>query len=182
MPRKPKSQDIPLPPNDDLDAFTPDVEESDLSMDDAASLDDDEPIEAARVLSSEMHQDPVRLYLSEIGKVKLLDSDSEFRLSTMIEAHRLVERLERRAPRKGIGLATQVYRAVLDELVISWKRFMEDAKRQGVSLPDLGLVLAEAQSLRKGWESDSHSYLRAFLDNGRWGSDVEWNNFGRQCL
>jgi RNA polymerase primary sigma factor len=182
MPRKPKSQDIPLPPNDDLDAFTPDVEESDLSMDDAASLDDDEPIEAARVLSSEMHQDPVRLYLSEIGKVKLLDSDSEFRLSTMIEAHRLVQRLERRAPRKGIGLATQVYRAVLDELVISWKRFMEDAKRQGVSLPDLGLVLAEAQSLRKGWESDSHSYLRTFLDNGRWGSDVEWNTLAANAF
>ncbi|MFO7585870.1 MAG: sigma-70 family RNA polymerase sigma factor, partial [Anaerolineales bacterium] len=182
MPRKPKSQDIPLPPNDDLDAFTPDVEESDLSMDDAASLDDDEPIEAARVLSSEMHQDPVRLYLSEIGKVKLLDSDSEFRLSTMIEAHRLVERLERRAPRKGVGSATQVYRAVLDELVISWKRFMEDAKRLGVSLPDLGLVLTEAQSLRQGWESDSHSYLRTFLDNGKWGSDVEWNNLAANAF
>ena len=39
---------------------------------------------------AELSEDPVRLYLREIGEVKLLDSDSEFRLATMIEAHRLV--------------------------------------------------------------------------------------------
>ncbi len=182
MPRKPKSQEIPLPPGSDLDAFTPDVEESDLSLDDDFALED-EPVEAVRVSASrEMYQDPVRLYLSEIGKVKLLDSDSEFRLATMIEAHRLVERLGRRIPRKGQGKATLIYRAVLDELVIAWRRFGEDARRLNVTLPDLGLVLVESQSLRKGWESNGHSYLRAFLDNGRWGREVEWNNLAANAF
>jgi RNA polymerase primary sigma factor len=183
MPRKPKSQeDIPLPPADDLDAFTPDVEESDLSLEDPAILDD-EPLEVPRpALTGELSEDPVRLYLREIGQVKLLDSDSEFRLSTMIEAHRFVERLERHVPRKGVGRATQVYRSTLDDLVIAWKRFSEDAKRLAVHLPDLSLVLAEAQALRQGWESDSPSYLRAFLDNGQWGSDVMWNGLAANAF
>src|SRR5215210_1999981 len=33
-------------------------------------------------LAAELADDPVRLYLREIGQVKLLDSDSEFRLAT----------------------------------------------------------------------------------------------------
>ena len=176
MPRKSKPKDPSLPPSDEFDAFTPDVEESDLPLDDPTVLDADEPLEVIRpALTGELSEDPVRLYLREIGQVKLLDSDSEFRLSTMIEAHRLVERLERHVPRKGVGRATQVYRSVLDDLVLAWKRFSEDAKRLAVQLPDLSLVLAEAQALRQGWDSDSPSYLRAFLDNGRWGSDVMWN-------
>ncbi|MDX9992535.1 MAG: sigma-70 family RNA polymerase sigma factor [Anaerolineales bacterium] len=182
MPRKPKNQDIPIPPANDLDAFTPDVEESDLSLDDPVDLDD-EPLEATRpALTGELSEDPVRLYLREIGQVKLLDSDSEFRLSTMIEAHRFVERLERHVPRKGIGRATQIYRSTIDDLVIAWKRFSEDAKRLAVQLPDLSLVLAEAQALRQGWHSDSPSYLRAFLDNGQWGSDVLWNNMAANAF
>ncbi|NOH00838.1 MAG: hypothetical protein HND47_02095 [Chloroflexi bacterium] len=34
----------------------------------------------------ELAEDPVRLYLREIGQVKLLGADSEFRLATLIEA------------------------------------------------------------------------------------------------
>ena len=39
-------------------------------------------------LAVELSEDPVRLYLREIGQVKLLDSDSEFRLATLSEADR----------------------------------------------------------------------------------------------
>ena len=184
MPRKSKPKDSSLNHADDLDSFTPDVEESDLSLDDPISLDADEVLEVIRpAFTGELSEDPVRLYLREIGQVKLLDSDSEFRLSTMIEAHRLVERLEIHVPRKGVERATQVYRSTLDDLVLAWKRFSEDAKRLAVQLPDLSLVLAEAQALRQGWDnSDSPSYLRAFLDNGRWGSDVMWNGLAANAF
>ena len=183
MPRKPKPTDPSLSPADENEAFTPDVEESDLSIDDPAVLEADEPLEVVRpALTGELSEDPVRLYLREIGQVKLLDSDSEFRLSTMIEAHRFVERLERHVPRKGFGRATQIYRSTLDDLVIAWKRFSEDAKRLAVQLPDLSLVLSEAQALRQGWDSDSPSYLRAFLDNGRWGSDPTWNSLAANAF
>ncbi len=47
-------------------------------------------------VAAELSEDPVRLYLREIGEVKLLDSDSEFRLATIIEANRFVITLRRR--------------------------------------------------------------------------------------
>ena len=52
-------------------------------------------------IASEPSEDSVRLYLREIGEVKLLDSDSEFRLATLIEADRWVGVLQRRPLRKG---------------------------------------------------------------------------------
>ena len=44
-------------------------------------------------LAAELSEDPVRLYLREIGQVKLLDSDSEFRLATLSEADRHITTL-----------------------------------------------------------------------------------------
>jgi RNA polymerase primary sigma factor len=62
----------------------------------------------------------------------------------------------------------------------SWERLLEDADRIHHDTPDLGLMLTEAQSLRAGWQSDAPSYLRAFLDNGKWGSDPLWDDFARK--
>src|SRR5690349_23781945 len=50
----------------------------------------------------ELAEDPVRLYLREIGQVKLLDADSEFRLATFIEAQRQITNLHKLKPRKGV--------------------------------------------------------------------------------
>jgi RNA polymerase primary sigma factor len=124
---------------------------------------------------AELSEDPVRLYLREIGEVKLLDSDSEFRLATMIEANRWVHTLRRRPLRKGLTEACAVYHALVAEKITSWERLLEDAERLNVPPPDLGKMLNEAQALHNGWESGTPSYLRAYLDNGRWGTDELWN-------
>jgi RNA polymerase primary sigma factor len=74
---------------------TDDVGEPDLSS--LAQTEEDpldDPFEfKTHDASAELSDDPVRLYLREIGLVKLLDSDSEFRLSTCIEAERLLMNL-----------------------------------------------------------------------------------------
>jgi len=154
----------------------PEIDDAEIVPEDVAELDVDEMLDLAPVLVEEMSEDPVRLYLREIGKVKLLDSDSEFRLATMIESYRLLQTMERRMERQGVSHTTAVYRAVLDEMVTSWKRLEEDAVRLNMHLPDLALVLAEAQALRQGFEIDSPSYLHAFLDNGQWGRDAIWDS------
>jgi RNA polymerase primary sigma factor len=165
---------------DDLAAEAEDIE---IAPEDAADLEVDDSLDVARAsLAEEMSEDPVRLYLREIGQVKLLDADSEFRLSTMIESYRLLQVLQRRADRHGVSHATAEYRAVIDELLISWKRLEEDGERLKVGLPDMGLVLAEAQSLRQGFDIDSPSYLRAFLDNGRWGRDPDWDGLAAHAF
>ena len=156
---------------------TDDVGEPDLSN---LQVEEDlleEPFEfKSHDASAELSEDPVRLYLREIGLVKLLDSDSEFRLSTCIEAERLLLDLRRHPTRKGVDLACSVYHSVIRELDISWTRLSEDAVRLEVALPDLSLALAEAQSLHAGWETTAPSYLRSYLASDLWGHDQLWDS------
>jgi RNA polymerase primary sigma factor len=64
---------------------------------------------------------------------------------------------------------------LFDELVIGWKRLVEDTHRLGYDCPDFPMIQAEARGLRQTWTIDNPSYLRAYLDNGRWGVDHLWD-------
>ena len=132
-------------------------------------------------VAAELSEDPVRLYLGEIGRVKLLDADSEFRLATMIEANRLVTGLRRHPLRTGLTVECAIYHELLTEMLTSWERLLEDTERLHYQRPDLGLILKEAQALHAGWESNEPSYLRAFLDNGMWGTNELWNTIARNA-
>lgn len=131
--------------------------------------------------TAELSEDPVRLYLREIGQVKLLDADSEFRLATIIEADRLVGTLRKLKHRKGVSQASSVYHSITSDMLTSWDRLVGDTERLDHELPSLALTIAESQSLHAGWEFDSPSYLRAYLDNGNWGSDHLWDNLARHA-
>ena len=133
-------------------------------------------------LAAELSEDPVRLYLREIGQVKLLDVESEFRLATLIESERLIDAFSRRPMRGKISPSCAIYRAVVGELLTSWDRLLEDAKRLETDLPDLALVLTEAQSLKNGWKLEDPSYLRSYLDNGLWGQDPTWDSMVRKAF
>jgi RNA polymerase primary sigma factor len=126
-------------------------------------------------LAAELSEDPVRLYLREIGQVKLLDSDSEFRLATLSEADRHLATFRKLKQRKGVSQAASVYRSLLLEMLTSWERLIEDTVQLDYELPNLALMIAEAQSLHAGWQFDSPSYFRAYLDNGHWGVDHLWD-------
>ncbi len=159
------------------DAIEPD--ESLLTHQDE-EFDDVLPVRSIEV-AAELSEDPVRLYLREIGLVKLLGSDSEFRLATIIEADRLVGTLHKMKQRKGVSLAASIYHSLISDTLTSWDRLIEDAARLDHELPDLALLVAESQSLHAGWEFDSPSYLRAYLDNGHWGVDHLWDNLARHA-
>jgi RNA polymerase primary sigma factor len=128
-------------------------------------------------LAGELSDDPVRLYLREIGQVKLLDADSEFRLASMIEARRLTKAIIRRGPgRHAASEQHAIYHAALVELLTAWERMEVDAKRLSLPLPDQSLLLAEAQMLQKDWQSESPSYLRSYLSNEMWCKDQVWES------
>ncbi len=131
--------------------------------------------------SNEFAEDPVRLYLREIGLVKLLDSDSEFRLATLSEAVRDLATLRKLKQRKGISQAASVYHSAILDMLTSWDRLIEDTERLDYELPNLALMIAEAQSLHAGWQFDSPSYFRAYLDNGQWGVDHHWDDLARHA-
>jgi RNA polymerase primary sigma factor len=128
-------------------------------------------------LAAELSEDPVRLYLREIGQVKLLDASSEFRLATMIEARRLVLLARRRhssVKRSRLPGETLLFHTLLADLRMAWKRLVEDAARQGLPELDAELILAEAQALHRGWEKDTVSYLHSFIERETWGKDPIW--------
>ena len=178
IPEEESAESIPLELNDD-ELGEPDVSllaqaEDDLSND---SLEFDK-----YQMAAELSDDPVRLYLREIGQVKLLDVDSEFRLSTCIEAERLILTLKRHPARKGQGFACGIYHSVLREAATSWERLVEDAEHLEVDLPDLALVLAESQSLHAGWQTAAPSYLRSYLATEQWGHDPLWDGMARKAF
>ena len=154
------------------DGFLPVEELNDLGLDD--------PLELNRAeLAAELSEDPVRLYLREIGQVKLLDAPREFRLAAMIEGRRVILLTMRRrqmGKQTPNSPSTTAYHALLSDLLTAWVRLGEDAERLGLDIPDAGLLLAEAQSLHQGWESISPSYLHSYMEHELWGTDPIWDS------
>ena len=151
----------------------------------ASQLHEDESLDLLKpTFDVELGEDPVRLYLREIGEIELLSVDHEFWLATRIEAARRIDVLSRGHPiaRRGRQYALSIFRALYDELVIGWKRLDEDTRRLGYNCPDIGLINAEARMFRQTWSSDSPSYLRNYLDNGRWGVDHLWDGVASNAL
>ena len=146
---------------------------------------EDEPIELiSPTIEAELGEDPVRLYLREIGEIELLSVDHEFWLATRIEAARRVNVLNRDHPiaRGGRLYSTSIYHALFDELVVGWKRLEEDTHRLGYASPDLSLLYAESRMLMQTWNSNYPSYLRSYLDNGHWGVDHLWDVVARNAV
>ena len=135
-------------------------------------------------IALELSEDPVRLYLKEIGQIHLLDADSEFRLAARIEALVRVDTLANHTkPEIGaVGHSHALFVGIIEDLLTSWTRLQEDVLRIGhTECPDLALTLAESQLLRRTWQAEVPSYLRTYLDNGRGGKDAIWEELVRHA-
>lgn len=182
---------------DDMDELM--VDEEDLSLidepddtilnqeaEDLESIVKEEPFDIFDdpQLMAELGEDPVRLYLKEIGSIDLLDADREFWLSTRLEAIKQIEQLRVAHPiaRRNTSMPRNIYRALFAELLTVWKRVKEDTQRLGYELPDLTRMLNEVQNLRQTWDSKEPSYLHAYLDNGKWGKDRLWDGVAQNVF
>ncbi|MEI8131282.1 MAG: sigma-70 family RNA polymerase sigma factor [Leptolinea sp.] len=177
-----------LPPGDEEIIIMDEPDDSSLAQtgDEWSEFVLEDPLKLLEdpVIAVELSEDPVRLYLKEIGQIQLLDSDSEFRLAAMLEADRLMETLQLHVGvPDGSNECGELFICLADRVILNWTRLVEDARRQNKGEPpDLSLVLAESQQLRHAWQIPEPSYLRAYLNNGQWGKDLLWDGLARNAF
>lgn len=168
---------IDIPSEDgEEEAFDLDAEEPDFGT--------DTTIRARIANEVIIDDDPVHTYLREIGRVQLLTSEQEVWLSTQLAASELLAKLTKQAveddaltnPRVAVHL--QNY----ENLLAAWDEAIVASQNLKVALPDLSLLIAEAQTLRQTWQSNSPSYLRHYLNEGSWGLVREWMPLARRTF
>lgn len=175
---------------DDLDDSLTlrDDEPSDLAFDeDVEDLDDDALLESARVDSS-LADDPVRMYLKEIGQVPLLDSNRETWLSTQMAAERLIQHLTDalstppRPEDKPLPDVQEIAQAAYQHFKTHWERVQTLAAPLKVQPPELKLIISELQHIADDWNVSGHSYLREYLNQREWGRDERWNELATELF
>jgi RNA polymerase primary sigma factor len=151
------------------------------SLLEAEADDDDDDDE---YYGGDVEDDPVHTYLKEIGQVSLLTAEQEIWLATQLAAATALEQLTSRIIEEN-GEGNQHLRTLqanYEALLESWQRAKKASQSIDVELPDLSLIIREAQQLRQGWQSNSPSYLRHYLNEGEWGQAEEWIGLARSIF
>ena len=131
-----------------------------------------------------LRDDPVQMYLNDIGTIDLLDVHQEFWLGARLLSTRRMDRLKREPPLVDIDQlkAFDIYSAIYDDLRVMHRRIQEDVKRLRMKCPDWDVIIEEAKVLRSTWFLEPPSYTRDYLDNGLWGENEEWGGVARNIF
>ena len=163
----------------DLDDFLDDsdFEGEEPPDEELEEIAEDESLREERIALAgiELSDDPVRQYLKEIGQTPLLNPTQEIWLSTQIAAaHRLLRlrKAEILAGRNPVGAGALL--TAWEQMRVAWEKALEDTKRLHKPVVDFSALVAESMELRRAWQSERPSVLRAWLDNGDWGRDPAW--------
>jgi len=129
-----------------------DTLDPDLDLDQLDQFGGSRAAESPRAEMGSMADDPVRMYLKEIGQVRLLDPNRETWLASQIAAATLLDHLTRQlmtnAQSEVEPPASDVLCAAYAHLIEHWQRMLVNLKKHDV---------------------------RLFLDQGSWGRDDNWN-------
>ena len=69
-----------------------------------------------------------------------------------------------------------------EELLDNWQRASNAAQAIDVDLPNVSMLVLEAQNLRQSWKCDSPSYLRHYLNDGDWSGAEEWTDIAESVF
>jgi RNA polymerase primary sigma factor len=153
--------------------------------DDLDEIDEDDILaEASRM--EVLADDPVRMYLKEIGQVPLLDSNRETWLSAQVAADRLLQTLMdslSTSSKKGLPEAIDISTQAYELAKRNWDEANQRLKKfNNVEAPDLRQLISEVQFVKDDWDVDGKSYIRKFLHQREWGRDEPWTELARNLF
>ena len=180
----------------DDDVFTMGDSSSEMMLDDEPDEDeldeledDDFASESARIDTASLADDPVRMYLKEIGQVPLLDTNREMWLSTQLAAERTLQELtdrlsslENSNETAGLPREIDIVELAYDTVLTNWQAVIEQATSYGAEVPDLRAIIDEVQLVSDNWDVNGDSYVRKYLRQQEWGRDELWTELARSVF
>jgi RNA polymerase primary sigma factor len=155
---------------ENLDELTEQIEDADVLLADEPDLAELEEIEeeaeeedGALELAADLGDDPVRMYLKEIGQVRLLETQQEVWLAIQMSASRYLEQMRdrlRNCTSTGACRRRRVdagrARRFCDPVAV----FEKAGHKAHMKKVDLHALLAEVRALRSGSSLPEHSVLQ----------------------
>jgi RNA polymerase primary sigma factor len=139
--------------------------------------------------AADVEDDPVHTYLKEIGRVSLLTAEQEIWLATQLAAASTLERYTTQIMEDSgqENIHSRTLQLNYQELLSRWEQAIDasqalSTKYSDLELPDLSLIIREAQQLRTHWQSSSPSYLRHYLNDGLWGQIEAWSDLAKSVF
>jgi len=155
---------------ENLDELNEQIEDADVLLADEPDLAELEEIEEEAEeedgtieVAADLGDDPVRMYLKEIGQVRLLETQQEVWLAIQMSASRYLEqlrdRLQETHAHKRAPHADELMLDVYDDFVMQWQQFEKTGHKAHMKKVDLPALLTEVRALRGGTEMPEHSVL-----------------------
>jgi RNA polymerase primary sigma factor len=144
------------------------------SADELEEIEEETKAESERDVLLEATDDPVRMYLREIGRVPLLEPHQEIWLATQRESAVHLESLQSRLGEQLGHTPTEqeTLAALVGSLGDEWSALCRDCRQFDLPAPDLNMLVDEAEAIRRESLPDMSSYLYTFLN------DVCWSESG----
>ena len=125
-------------------------------------------VEVEPEVALDFTNDPVRMYLREIGRVPLLEPHQEMWLSTQQEAAVHLGNVRNRLGEQTGSPPTEqeTLSALVDSLRKAWSGVPRQCRQLGLDLPDLAELTQEGQALHRAFVPDGPAYLHQYLEHG----------------
>jgi RNA polymerase primary sigma factor len=159
---------------DDLDEIE---EPSPDELEEIEEGEEEDLVDTTDAVSLGITDDPVRMYLREIGRVPLLEAHQEIWLSTQQEAAAHLKGLQTRLKlqKKAPPTEQETLAALLDSVRGAWSTVIDNCRRLKLSPPSLVALVEEALALHKAAMPETPSYLYTFLEKAGWSESEDGN-------